>query len=379
MILNRKKFPRFSRNGFYETNETYMFSLKNWSTRDYWYFEFELGNSFNEYSIIEQIPPEVLEKIKTDQNTFLVASNAYESFNDIIEPLFKFLIDHLIPTHKTILISESSTIDEQVVSIAKKLNIEPVKVWWSLGFERMVKKYRREQPSSFIRTLEKKEYKKKFLNLNRRWRLHRPLLVSLLKLENLLDQGYISLGKSDDNIGWKDCLEELMHKHSNTVLINKLNIFKKQVGVLPELYIDTTDLITNQAHISPSTDKFYQDTYFSVVTETYFYSDENSGLFFSEKTFKSIANFHPFIIVGQTGSLKKLKTLGYKTFHPFINENYDLEKDDSQRMLLIVNEINRLSNLTGTELEKFLDHCLSVVNHNYMILMNKSDRIIELI
>ena len=53
----------------------------------------------------------------------------------------------------------------------------------------------------------------------------------------------------------------------------------------------------------------YLDTYFTICTESHFESREESGnaIGFTEKTWKPILNFHPFIYVGNTGSLKKLK------------------------------------------------------------------------
>ena len=38
-----------------------------------------------------------------------------------------------------------------------------------------------------------------------------------------------------------------------------------------------------------------------------------------------------FIILGQPGQLAFLHKLGYKTFHPIINENYDLNEDSAER------------------------------------------------
>ena len=64
------------------------------------------------------------------------------------------------------------------------------------------------------------------------------------------------------------------------------------------------------------------DTWLTVVSEASF-SDEELTCFISEKTFKPIACCHPFIIAGNRYSLKNLKELGYKTFHPYIDETYD--------------------------------------------------------
>ena len=44
-----------------------------------------------------------------------------------------------------------------------------------------------------MKTLQNK-HDKAFLNLNRRWRAHRPMFVALLKANKLLDKGLVSFG-----------------------------------------------------------------------------------------------------------------------------------------------------------------------------------------
>ena len=58
---------------------------------------------------------------------------------------------------------------------------------------------------------------------------------------------------------------------------------------------------------------------------------------------------HPFVFVGNYHGLKKLKELGYRTFHPYINEEYDNIEDSIQRMKAIVKEIKRLTDLSFDE------------------------------
>ena len=45
--------------------------------------------------------------------------------------------------------------------------------------------------------------------------------------------------------------------------------------------------------------------------------------FITEKTYRNIKYKKPFIIMGQHISLASLHKLGYKTFHPLIDESYD--------------------------------------------------------
>lgn len=378
MILNRELFPRITRNGLTYTGIQYMFSLRKWNNADYWYFEFELNTAFDQCSIIELIPANVLNSIKNDNNTFLVASNAYESFHDIVLPLYKSLvIEYNIPPSKIILLSESADVHLVVQSVAAELGLECIKVEWTLGFERMVKKYANAVPSRILNTLNYKKYTKKYLNFNRRWRLHRPALVSLLAVNNLLDQGYVSLGASDDFNTWENCFEIIKLQHTHSDITRMLCEFEHRIKTLPPMYLDTEDLVTNQAHITDKTDCYYENSYFSVVSETNFYADSNGGRFFSEKTFKSFASFHPFILVARPNSLPLLHQLGYKSFHPLIDESYDEEIDDSMRLLKILKEIDRLCNLSDSELQTFLTSAKPIVLHNFAVLMTRSDRTVK--
>jgi len=63
--------------------------------------------------------------------------------------------------------------------------------------------------------------------------------------------------------------------------------------------------------------------------------------------------------------------LGYKTFHPYIDESYDLETDDNKRMMMIVNEIERLSNFSDDELRSFIENINPICDHNFNVLNEK--------
>ena len=64
----------------------------------------------------------------------------------------------------------------------------------------------------------------------------------------------------------------------------------------------------------------YLHSYVEIVAETVF---DGTATQLSSGPFKSIANLQPFIYVTSPGGLEVLKSLGYKTFEPFIDESYD--------------------------------------------------------
>jgi hypothetical protein len=85
----------------------------------------------------------------------------------------------------------------------------------------------------------------------------------------------------------------------------------------------------------PYSPSLYSTNLFSVISETGFGSGNNIWL--TEKTWRTIANNHPFIMAGDCGSLKKLENLGFQTFQNYLKyKNYDFETDAIRRIKLIV-------------------------------------------
>lgn len=89
----------------------------------------------------------------------------------------------------------------------------------------------------------------------------------------------------------------------------------------------------------------------------------------TEKTWKAISVKKPFIIYGVLGSLQWLHTRGYKTFHPYINEDYDLEQDPIRRKDMIIREMTRISNLADDELAQLIENCTPTIEHNHKLFL----------
>lgn len=370
-LVNPNNIP-FIKEGTIEwRNESSITAVRSWKDSYYYLIEFFDGNSL-ELSL-HALNESLLDDIKSGK-TILVLSNTHEAFHSVVFPIYQFFIFKLcIPEQQILLLSESADIDLEVINVAKKLNKKLIRVEWSRIFENSIKNEIIHVISNY-KTLEHKIYTKKFLNFNRRWRPHRPVFVALLACKNILNLGHVSLASSDDNKNWNNSWDNIIDLcKDNTELTTQLIQNKNKILSLPNLYIDRTDLEINHVHIIESSKKFYADTYFSVVSETNFYATVDSSQFISEKTYKPIAEKHPFILIGRPGSIKKLRSLGYKTFSPIINEDYDLETNDSKRMRMIITEVIRLSNLNTDELTYFLNYMTIVCEYNYNILLNKKD------
>ncbi len=343
---------------------------------DYYYIQFSCFNSFKIYDIENIIPNEILAKIKNKQ-AFLVLDNSLECFLDSADSIYtNLVITKKVPASQIIFMSSAPTMIDYVKTLAKKLNLDEIKVEWFSLFEYQLWDVITHQLPYPIDTLQIKKYNKKFINFNRRWRLHRPLMLILLKDKNLLDKGFVSFGESDDpKDNWNYKWSELLNYYRNDRQMIEIFERNQDVKNLPMMYLDTTDLVTNRAEQTNSTDRYYLDSYFSIVNETTYHTGlgYNGIPFLSEKIFKCIAMKHPYIIVSAPNSLKYLKQLGYKTFDNIIDESYDLEINDGSRALKIINEVERLVNLSDDQLENFLIESKKICDYNYQVLKNKKD------
>ena len=112
-----------------------------------------------------------------------------------------------------------------------------------------------------------------------------------------------------------------------------------------------------------------------IVGETNF---EEPGKFYTEKIMKPIMNQKPFIILGQHGMCEHLKVMGFKTFHPFIDETYDTITDPMLRLKAICSEIQRLNNLTDTDFHSMLAEVQGICEHNFNHIKDFGKQTIEL-
>jgi hypothetical protein len=333
---------------------------------DYIFIQFSFDNSFEIFPLDQVLTEDQIKNIQ-NFNHKLVLDNQDECLYNVVDSIYKnIVIKYNIPPEQIILMSGAPCIIDYIREVSGSLSLSCINAEWVCSAPDYVKgQYHQFYKNSQPQTLVDKDYPKKFLSFNRRWRPWRPMLVSLLSERGFLDQGYVSLGESDISETWDSVRDNLEVKFK----------FPRIKTSLPAMYLDTNDLITNRVGLSTSTDRFFEDSYFSVITETTYFNNES--VFLTEKTFKSIVMQHPFILVTVPGSLKFLKQLGYKTFDGLINESYDQEQDDTLRLSMIIDEIQRLSNLNKEQLSTFLKEAKLICTYNFNHLMTSNNYVIE--
>jgi hypothetical protein len=105
-----------------------------------------------------------------------------------------------------------------------------------------------------------------------------------------------------------------------------------------------------------------KNTFLWVVTET---NVEHNVIYFSEKTFKPIAAYMPFLMISSPYTLKYLKKLGYKTFNKWWDESYDDELDLDTRLNMIIKILEDLNKKSEKELVEMLEEMRPTIEHNH--------------
>ena len=363
--------------------------IRDWDadSNDYYIIEFKSVFALNLARLTDDIPADIFTKIK-DPNSqcYMILENFHEGFNRIIPEIYAFVIDkYKIPAAKVILWSGALDIQKQIDEYALNTGKEKFKYASMIEFEFSVQSdyFGMFDPKGgaggfTFNTLESKPYPKKYLNFNRRWRLHRPLLTALLKCVDRLDDGYVSLSLADDSRGWDTELDYIVHEAElfHTGVGAVLHHNKSKIANIGNLTLDKPDLSINQAalEITKEIQHMYENTYFSVVSETIFFTDYwgwEDSCFLSEKIFKAILFRHPFVLVATPHTLKHLRAIGYKTYSPVIDESYDSVEDNYERLIAITKEIDRLCKLKGEALDDYLKYCKEIADHNYKLLTTK--------
>ena len=113
----------------------------------------------------------------------------------------------------------------------------------------------------------------------------------------------------------------------------------------------------------------YNSTHIEVVLETLF---DDSRWQLTEKIFRPIACGQPFLLASTSGSLKYLRSYGFKTFAPWINENYDDVIDAKDRLSAIVVEMKRIAALNPMDKQNLLGHCVSIAKYNKDLFFSES-------
>lgn len=136
-----------------------------------------------------------------------------------------------------------------------------------------------------------------------------------------------------------------------------------------EKFCTSTDQLEKHLNISTvsasaSADYDVEDhlsTSISVVLETQF---DGTKIHLTEKICRALACGHPFILAAGPGSLRYLKTYGFETFSPWLDESYDTEVDSASRLEKIINSMKKFSALPQAQKTQTLEQINQIAQRN---------------
>lgn len=304
---------------------------------------------------------------------------------NIIEPFHRALAEYQIRP-KTVFILNSNLSSEEVYEATVEDHHSRVHVLpFSVGGFIFLSHHFESNAASFQSFVDREQSmrpnavnRRIFLNFNGRIRPHRSYLVAFLLAKGLISKGFVSLlgyDRATDGSKLKDCrdidasvreLRSLTARwpHFETVSPAFRELFKS----LPlELDLSAEESVKNSRYktITPweiQDMDLYRRSYFSIVADSSF---TGQGLrFITEKVFKPLICFHPFVYIGHERALKELRRLGFLTFEPFFNETYDEEPNPYARFGMALNEIERLCALPGPQAHAIFEKLWPRLVHN---------------
>jgi hypothetical protein len=256
------------------------------------------------------------------------------------------------PRHCAIITSESdsNTVDQ----VCSQYNWRPYYYffhgWAALDW------YRGYDKTFLIKPWTKRNITRTFIAPNRivaGERKHRlEVLYHIFK--NGMTNNYISCPETcpAENISIHDAIKPLVKRYPDIQ-----QIFAQQQ--LPINFAGETDHPMHSCWLSLFNESAESLLY--LVTETVATGHRHH---LTEKTFKPIALGMPFVIVGTQGSLKYLRSYGFKTFGSLWDESYDDEPDDSKRIEKIAHTLKLLDD-SGEYRQAIFDSAWDIVKHNW--------------
>ena len=318
-----------------------------------------IGNYHHDYGFWSFISPPVIKSLREKKGWILIDATLEPLRDDDLANVLKAIDDCSEFPNDRILINVSSlkhVNHPQVVSLPSWLELhycgtgiheykdekkladrrgEGIKKSWTLLGSRL-----------FDLRSDYKPSKKRFSLFQQRWYKHvgSAVLMFLMDKADFFKFGHVTADELDSfseyfvGLGgykiWKNVGESLELKHSDDVL-------------------DPVTFVVD----------YQKASNLNIVVEAYYYDDVVDWSMITEKIWRNVGYRKPFIVVGQKGLLDKFHTLGYKSFHPHINESYDREADES-RVLKAFLQIKKFIEMSEDEVKDLLLKFEDIHNHN---------------
>lgn len=199
------------------------------------------------------------------------------------------------------------------------------------------------------------------------------VVMHLLKYADLLENNYYTYtGNDQDNIK-----TEILNFFKNSSKFKTLeSSFSKNIDLFSvKIEEDISGNRYSYKHLNLELEKYYKSCRIGVVIEDFFLIGKNKNFVYhklpniiTEKTWLFVYFKKPFLMFQAKHFLKNFRKLGFKTFSPFINEDYDDIDDDIERFQTCIDEMKRISLLSEKDKNILLDNLKEVCEYNFGLM-----------
>lgn len=328
------------------------------------FYEFVGNNAY----MLEQMPA-MLQRFENSE-LFLILDDSYEGLAD----------KEFIEMFRNVLVQSPCIKEWRILSSNKKMEDIVIDIFGTnknyqyFNIHLHLEHYDNIDVANYEYVSNPQLRQKKFLCVNRQERFHRLKTVDYLLENNIDTHCYLScmLGEYssliyDTEKTWKQGEKDLRRfLDPDLDQLELTNAQKERLKCLP-LQLDVSEKMHHAVKVNmPELTPYFQQSYFSIITEGDFARGENRQMF-TEKILKCFLHAHPFIVIGLPGTLELLHDLGFITFGNIIDESYDKEPNDEKRLQMCLNEIKKLNLLNYNELKNVYNELQPVLEHNFQI------------
>jgi hypothetical protein len=305
----------------------------------------------------------VFESVKDKPNVKLTFTNFHEGGtpNQFIEKLIQLKNRVGLANHQVCIITNNAN-----VSVYKKM-IDVIYKPYLLGF--LADHYKDilhtpiEHNNTIIGLLSSSEYinsekKKFFLSYNKNTtKTFRVQLLLWLMKTGIIDDSYVSILIKNGNFDRNRLRSDKDELYDLIAWFNQFE--QKGFNVLDWDYPNHQNDVFSS--LKYTTKSHYADTVFNIITET---TCDTNSLNLTEKSFKGIANCHPYLVIGDVNTHKHIKDLGFELYEDLIDYSFDSIDDSEIRLNSALKEVKRIYNIGGNGILEWYKKNIDKIEHN---------------
>lgn len=329
------------------------------------------------------LPEHVVKAVQNRKAVILLAylfeGDFYLNNKKIVNVINLFVEKYNLPKKGVLLVNSNLLLKydqpEGANFIAKPFNYFLLSPWF-LPSQFLDDLYTTLSKNAFVRRIHQvctHEKIKKFLCLNRRPRPHRvAIFTEIKKDEKLANNTMISLGKLGTDANYVEKHNTFKQVYGS--LVDNSFKYDKSTGLdFLSSYNENNDTVIDAGldyNLALNINEtLHSNTFVSIITET-LYNDKT--IFLSEKIWKPLFAGQPFIVLGNPGTLRELKALGFKTFSEYWDESYDDEPNFTRRLEKVLDVMHYINNIDSKTLLEMTNRMKPILVHNFNTYVTQS-------